>query len=59
MGRITFLRQISLLVDKPLLEKGHKMLIGLLARYDVNHLRLMYTTRYAERKPGLNKSQGC
>ena len=24
---------------------------------DVNHLRLMYTTRYAERKPGLDKSQ--
>ena len=25
---------------------------------DVNHLRLVYTTRYAERKPGLNKIQG-
>ena len=25
---------------------------------DVNHLRLVYTTRYAERKPGLDKSQG-
>ena len=24
---------------------------------DVNHLRFMYTTRYAERKPGLDKSQ--
>ena len=23
---------------------------------DVNHLRLVYTTRYAERKPGLDKS---
>ena len=26
---------------------------------DVNHLRLVYTARYAERKPGLDKSQGC
>ena len=26
---------------------------------DVNHLRLVYTTKYAERKPGLDKSQGC
>ena len=25
----------------------------------VNHLRLVYTARYAERKPGLDKSQGC
>ena len=25
----------------------------------VNHLRLVYTARYVERKPGLNKSQGC
>ena len=50
LGRTTLL---------PLSEKGHKMLIGLLAEDDVNHLRLMYTTRYAERKPGLDKSQGC
>ena len=35
------------------------MLIGPLPEDDVNHLRLMYTTRYAERKPGLNKSEGC
>ena len=26
---------------------------------DVNHLRLVYTTKYAERKPGLDKSEGC
>ena len=32
------------------------MLIGPLARDDVNQLRLVYTTRYAERKPGLNES---
>ena len=50
MGRTTLL---------PLSEKGHKMLIGLLAEEDVNHLRLISTTRYAERKPGLDKSQGC
>ena len=59
MGRSTFLRQISLLVDKPLSEKGHKMLIGPLPEDDVNHLRLVYTARYAEREPGLDKSQGC
>ena len=35
------------------------MLIGPLARDDVNQLRLVYTARYAERKPGLDKSQGC
>ena len=58
MGRTTFLRQISLLVDKPLSEKGHKMLAFWLED-DVNHLRLVYTTKYAERKLGLDKSQGC
>ena len=26
---------------------------------DVNHLRPVYTARYAERKPGLDKGQGC
>ena len=26
---------------------------------DVNHLRLVYTSKYAERKPGLNKSQAA
>ena len=26
---------------------------------DVNQLRLVYTARYTERKPGLPKSQGC
>ena len=56
--RTTLLRQISSLADRPLSEKGHKMLIGLLAEEDVNHLRLISTTRYAERKPGLDKSQG-
>ena len=35
------------------------MLIGPLARDDVNQLRLVYTARYAERKPGLDKSQRC
>ena len=55
MGRTT---QISLLVDKPLSEKGHKMLAFWLED-DVNHLRLVYTTKYAEKKPGLDKSQGC
>ena len=33
------------------------MLIGL--EDDVNHLRPVYTVRYAERKPGLDKGQGC
>ena len=58
MGRTTFLRQISLLVDKPLSEKGHKMLAFWLED-DVNHLRLVYTTKYAEKRPDLDKSQGC
>ena len=57
MGRTTLLRQINLLVDKPLSEKGRKMLAFWLED-DVNHLRLVYTTKYAERKPGLDKSQG-
>ena len=59
MGRTTLLRQISLLADKPLSEKGRKMLIGPLARDDVNQLRLVYTARYAERKPGLDKSRAA
>ena len=57
--RTTLLRQTSFLVDRPLSEKGRKMLIGLWPEDDVNHLRLVYTARYAERKPGLDKSQGC
>ena len=40
----------------PLSEKGCKILIGFLAEDDINHLRLEYTARYAERKPGLDKS---
>ena len=59
MGRTTLLRQISFLVDGPLSEKGHKMLKASWPEDDVNHLRLVYTDRYTERKPGLNKSQGC
>ena len=34
-GKNNIVRQISLLVDKPLSEKGHKMLIGPLARVQV------------------------
>ena len=26
---------------------------------DVNHLRLVYIIMYAEKKPGLEKRQGC
>ena len=55
-GRTT---QITSLVDRPLSEKDRKRLIGLLPEDDVNHLRLVYTARYAEREPGLDKSQGC
>ena len=51
--------KISFLVDRPLSGKGHKMLIGLLARRWCKSSRLVYTARYAERKPGLEKSQGC
>ena len=57
--KTTLLRQISFLVDRPLSEKCHKMLIGLLARRWCKSSRLVYTARYAERKPGLEKSQGC
>ena len=58
--RTTLLGQISFLVDGPLSEKGHKMLIGLSwPDDDVNHLRPVYTARYAERKTGLDKGQGC
>ena len=59
MGRTILLRQISSLFDRHLSEKGCKMLIGLWPEDDVNHLRLVYTTKYAERKLGLDKSQGC
>ena len=58
--RTTLLRQISFLVEGPLSEKGRKMLIGLLAkRWSPKSPKLVYTARYAERKPGLNKNQGC
>ena len=44
----------------PLSEKGYKMLIVLLAgRWCKSPIQLVYTARYAERKPGLDKSQGC
>ena len=60
LERTTLLRQISFLVDRPLSEKGRKMLIGLLAkRWSPKSPKLVYTARYAERKPGLNKNQGC
>ena len=59
MGRTTFLRQINLLVDKPYQKRAVKCYLAFWPEDDVNHLRFMYTTRYAERKPGLDKSQGC
>ena len=57
MGRTTFLRQINLLVDKPYQKRAVKCYLAFWPEDDVNHLRFMYTTRYAERKPGLDKSQ--
>ena len=43
----------------PLSEKGCKMLIGLLARRWCKSPKTCVYNRYAERKPGLDKSQGC
>ena len=50
LGRTTLL---------PLSEKGCKMLIGLLARRWCKSPKTCVYNRYAERKPGLDKSQGC